>query len=282
MNIKNSIIVVLKSAVIASLAVTVFISPTLSGKLLNSFIRESVSNQVFKIYGMIDREHHRAVVGTGSVMNIPNTNRTVIITNRHICEVSPNGSVTIEQGGFQQVQKIIKMSSKADLCAIETVPGYTGLTLADSYTTADEIMAVGHPSGYPTTKTTGEIIGYEDVTIGVDVKNSEDESKCRSYENGRVMDILMQKLEENSKRSYMLVGENVAPTVSIMPNLRKICIIEEKNSILATAQIKPGSSGSPLVSWIGKVVGVVFATSPDDYWTRAISLEKLKAFMKEL
>lgn len=280
--IKKIVVFKVKLLVVLSFILGLTVYPLMGPRTINALFRSLVATQVFKIYSNIDPVTHAATLGSGSIINVPDSNKSYLITNRHVCESSLNGSVKVEQGSFSRYVKIIVMSKKTDLCAIETIKGFVGLTLANGYSSGDEVMVVGHPSGYPTTKTSGEIIGYEQVMIREKITSELQEKNCLTKENATIKE--MPDDDDNGESDSKGFERYIFAQSAVYDKVKtvKYCITVEPKAILATPQIMPGSSGSPLLTWYGTVVGIAFATSSSDSWTRAVSLENLKEFLKEL
>lgn len=260
--------------------------PVFGPRLIAQLFRHHAAVQVFKVYGFIDEKEHHSSFGTGSIIRVPGKQKTYLITNRHVCEDSLDGFVTVEQDSMSKRLKIVAMSETTDLCAVESIVGYSGLQLDTTYASADDVMVVGHPRGFPTTRTDGEIIGYENVVIIEKIKTPKQEQLCRRWKNTKVKlgpDKKDDDEEDDERDSGSFTfADAPVPEAEVVKKKVKYCFTIELRSTLSTTQVMPGSSGSPLLTWYGTVVGVVFATNSRDSWARSVPLDRLASFMKGL
>lgn len=217
-----------------------------------SELRNKVASEVVYVYGHIDSEY--SVFGTGFHVIAP-SGRPYIVTNRHVCENSTDGTVVIDTGTYKIRKKILYEDSLHDLCLIQNVYP-NGLYLAHGVAQGQIVSAIGHPKGFDITMTSGEVVGYDPISINTRIQNVDQENKCKKWKNNTVN----------------MVNDDSGQTV-------EVCTTTEAG-LITTATIHPGSSGSPVVDNDGNVIGVMFCTDSDDNWGRAVPLQYLKAFLK--
>jgi len=110
-------------------------------------------------------QHGNKTYGTGFNMRVGD--RVFTITNKHVCEVSEMlGHKDYADVNGERL-KILKISYKYDLCALESTASY-GLSLALFDTEPmDKIVLIGHPRGLDIVIREGRII-TEDEIVNVD------------------------------------------------------------------------------------------------------------------
>lgn len=102
---------------------------------------------------------------------------------------------------------------------------------------------------------------------------------------GRITSIL----EETVVFSHLIVSEEDAEACSLPKNQVKdiqtffgpikVCVIVIP-SYTSNITILPGNSGSPLVTFFGKVVGVAFAGDNDSHWGFFVTRDDIIEFLK--
>jgi len=168
--------------------------------------------------------------GTGFHIKAP-SGKVYILTNAHVCGLAQDGQLFIhaEDDSRPIPRKVIEVSGFTDLCLVEPLPGYSGLTLGSEPHAGQDIEIVGHPQLYSLTKTKGQIIDERFIRV-LDPENE----KCDLPKNKKV-------------------------TIStFFGDFDDVCIVEIK-AYSSNAASLPGASGSPVVDFYGHVVAVNFA-----------------------
>lgn len=194
---------------------------------------------------MLTPVNNMSTGGTGFQMK---TNKGLrIITNEHICKSDKKtGYLLATTEGFQQIIKILKIDSKADLCMLEGVDLLPGLKIADRPNMGDTIGIVGHPLLQPQTFSKGRILARQGINVITGLYN---ERTC--------------------------IGPGARPVFGNAYCARFYM------SYYTNAIIFPGNSGSPAVNFWGNVVGVVFAGNGRTNYGYLVPYEDLKRFINE-
>ena len=186
--------------------------------------------------------------GTGFLAKMP-SGRTLMVSNRHVCEVAENGLIAAhypDNPSRSTVIKVIESSSVTDLCLLEGIPGIEGMPVAKFYNPKKRIAVVGHPRLQPATFTEGYAYSRETVKAMEPVSAKECKQKIESIDT--------------------LFGP--------IP----VCV-EELEAWKSTVVILPGSSGSPVFNAEAEIVGVMFAGEEETHWGIFVPIEDLKAFI---
>jgi S1-C subfamily serine protease len=226
----------------------------------NLYLRSVVGDKVYMVKGKMNGGG-----GTGFAVQAP-SGQSYVVTNSHVCEgvlrqtadPAANQVIVVTPTG-PMVRRILQNSDTTDLCIIEGIPGVTGLQLGEMLMNGEFAFVVGHPLLRPLTVTRGEIVGKMDVTI-LDhfMEDGEDDAKCSKPKN--------------------LILHTEIDFFGIIKIPVKVCLVITKAATMTTATIFPGNSGSPLVDWMGNIVGVAFA-SDNTNWGIAVSLSDLRSFL---
>lgn len=190
---------------------------------------------------------------TGFEVQAP-SGRIYTLTNAHVCELGKDQIVLLQEKRHSDrliPKRIIEIYADNDLCLIEGLDNYEGLSLASGYEIGDLNYAVGYPLGEAMNLSFGYLKAKEKVLIPM---LERDPADCN--EPGM------------SVQEYPTLFGPV-----------KICAIQRR-SVHTNIPIYPGNSGSPMVNMFGHVTGVIFASNTRTAWGFAVPLEDVVQFLK--
>ncbi len=143
-------------------AIILSILSVILAKHLSGFKPEDMASQVRRFQAI---KYNGKTYGTG--FNLEYRGKFYVITNMHVCEVSKQLGHAREAVVNGEVLRIIKISDKHDLCALESNTK-SGFKLAkESARPLDDIILMGHPRGLDLIIRRGQVV-TEDFTICVD------------------------------------------------------------------------------------------------------------------
>lgn len=167
--------------------------------------------------------------GSGVILR-SSEQESVVLTNKHVCEVIQGGGMVVTMGQSYKITHY-KLYPKHDLCLIKVASDLKITTVvadkdAKLYTHA---YVSGHPALLPHVLTEGYFSNKKKIDILVDIKPCSDE-----------------EFEQNSIVCLFMGG---------------IPVIKSFDGQLVTATIMPGSSGSGVFNEAGEISGLIFAGS---------------------
>jgi S1-C subfamily serine protease len=217
--------------------------------------------------------------GTGFLVKAP-SGKTFIVTNRHVCDDSKDGSMWVTVDGMTQDRKlkILKKSDQADLCLMEPIPGIEGLDIGDTPAVGDDVIYIGHPRLQARTYVSGELVGTKiETVIRGQVGKEISEAECKASKDSYIAD---------TYEIYLILrrlARDVTPTQSIeslFKTSNKVTVCYERGqAYVTTLDVYGGASGSPMVNVYGEVVGVIYA-GEQGQWGYAVILAELKQLLK--
>lgn len=212
-----------------------------------SYIRNHTENALVRV-----TEATGTHGGTGVHVTAP-SGKTYILTNSHVCTaVESNGQANVFRFEEEPVLvKIIENSDFTDLCLIEGLPGVSGLTIGSETEIGRIVSVIGHPLMSPTTVSRGEITGTSTAQVLQSIMGADD--KC---------DLPKNKIVE----------------IDLFFFKARACIIEIEAN-MSNIVILPGNSGSPLVDFYGRVIGLAFAGNDSSNWGWFITLTDIHKFI---
>lgn len=237
-----------------------------SQELHESWLRSKVGAKSYRIV-----QPGRGM-GTGFSVKAP-SGESYIMTNDHVCEMAVDQLhlLVVDDAGEAIPRTILHRSEKTDLCLLEGMPGVEGLVVSDNPPDlGDKLYAVGHPRGYLTALTSGEVIMEKDIVIpqGIISIKAGDEPE----EQGDITEA------ECSKPKNKI--ETVERSFFGLPIKIKYCLNVTSKAYVTTILGQPGSSGSAVVDGLGRVKAVLFAG--DNYgWSILVSTRDIQDFLKK-
>jgi S1-C subfamily serine protease len=191
--------------------------------------------------------------GTGIILKSSPTS-SLVLTNSHVCGVveDAGGKVAGVYGTFAVTE--YKKSETHDLCLIKVsgdLMGEVKLANRPPRPYSEVALISGHPALYPNVKTVGHFSGRSNISILVGFKPCTEEDAAD---------------EAKAPYCFMLGG---------------LPIIKQYDSVLVTATIMPGSSGSAVYNDKMELSGVVFAGAGDLGYAWTVPYEYVKNFLQK-
>ena len=173
--------------------------------------------------------------GSGVILS-SKFNESIILTNRHVCELARQGGYVIKEDKEYRVAAI-KPAKSHDMCEVKVNAnlGINTKVAENAPRIYSDAYISGHPSLYPHVLTKGSFSGHMEIQIMVDSR------ACTDKE----LEEIKRKKEFGKFMMCMMFG---------MP------IIETYDSQLVSATILPGSSGSAVFDENGEIAGLAFAS----------------------
>jgi S1-C subfamily serine protease len=226
--------------------VTALSSALVADRGHKEYLEHVIGDQVLYVESMPDSKLKGSATGFHVKAKSGNV---VFITNAHVCELgNDKGMIMVRDklnSGRGVPRRILEVYEHNDLCAVEPLPGYKGLTVASDLDVGEPVWAIGYPLG-------------ESLNIS----------------NGRVKDFGTTTLSVNIPMDQC-VGPNLQKgQVQFWFFIVDVCLITYK-LVQTDIVIYGGNSGSPMLNIFGNVTGVVFAANTRTNWGRSVPLEHL-------
>lgn len=186
--------------------------------------------------------------GTGIILK-SNKSQSTILTNDHVCRVVKKGGVVRSRSGDYQVESIVE-SETSDLCLISVLADLGVDTKISDKTPQlyDNLNVSGHPALMPNVVSSGHRSGRQIIQVMSGMR------PCTEEEESGPLGL-----------ACLVFGG--------MP------VVKSYESVLVTATIMPGSSGSGVYNSNGELAGVVFAGSKDFGYAWTVPYEQVLNFL---
>jgi S1-C subfamily serine protease len=188
--------------------------------------------------------------GTGFVVR-GFSGKSYTLTNSHVCAGAREGVMEARKWGAQRGARlrVLDVSDTSDLCLLETVGASEPLRLGYELEANQPVVVIGHPHLQPLTPSAGVALERDTTSMYVDLAPSECTGPAKKIE-----------------------------TVDTIFGSQSVCVFTLR-SMLTSAVIYPGNSGSPVLDSDGLVVGVVFAGDRRSNYGVIIPLEDVADFL---
>lgn len=190
--------------------------------------------------------------GSGTVLRSSDA-ASYVLTNSHVCEVAEEGGLVHGEAGTFAVAGL-KHSKQHDLCLIKVYGNLRASAKLASSGPADKRASAtisGHPSLYPTVVTKGHFSGRETIQV-------------------------MTGFEECTEETIEKGGLDAALMCLFFGG---IPVVKNYDSVLVSATIMPGSSGSGVFNKDNELTGVVFAGSGELGYAWTVPYEYVREFV---
>lgn len=234
------------------------------------YLRHKVGDKVYKVQAEL-----RGGGGTGFQVRAP-SGVDYVMTNSHVCNAvnqydAPENKGTallVDDDGNSIRRRIVAISDETDLCLIEGAPGVSGLSLGNEPGKGETMTVVGHPHLIPITLSSGDVLGKTDVKVIDHVAAIIDNP------------FLAMQVQVNPKCD---LPKNEIIEIAIPEEIgggkAQLCADVTYGAYMTSIVIYPGNSGSPMVDYWGRVVGVAFASNQSDNFGQVVSLSDIKDFL---
>lgn len=219
--------------------------------LQSRYLQYHVGNQT--VYIRSPQGAARQGSATGFEVEAP-SGKIYTLTNAHVCVLQKDGQVLIGRGPndtHMMPRRVLQVYRDNDLCLVEGMPGYEGLSLALGYDIGDLNYVIGYALGEAQNFSQGYLKSMTTVVIPIPDIAAAD---CTGpYQSIQTLNTWLGPIE--------------------------VCTIK-RYSIATSISIWPGNSGSAMVNAFGNVTGVVFAGNNETFWGYAVPLEDVITFLK--
>jgi S1-C subfamily serine protease len=208
-----------------------------------------------KSYPLYVDVKHNQFIGTGFIVE-GKSGQKYMMTAGHVCDAAESEKLAL----FTDIQgtSVVFFGWKSlnvhDICILgkvsNSLPHYK---MGPKPQIGDKLYGLGHPSGWPRTVMSGNVVG--DIPVKIRTDRSLD--KC----NGAYKKFEM-------KFMGIPMGE--------------VCAIDAEETAV-TMSVAPGASGSPVVDRYGRLVGIISAEDTSTAnWLLMVPQEKLAAVIEKL
>lgn len=218
------------------------------GQAPKNLVLPKTDSEFAKVSVSIEASDRRA--GGSGVILSSTRNESVILTNKHVCDIVKSGGKVIHEKTEYSVQEV-KPYLKHDLCLVKIFHSFgLNVRLAQEspklYTGA---TIVGHPNLMPTVVTHGHFSGHDNIQIVVGFR------PCTP------------KDVETYGLFCLFMGG--------------VPVVKSFETQVVSATILPGSSGSPVFNSKGELTGLAFASrSRELSYAYIVPYEYLYDFMR--
>lgn len=249
---KNKALKALKLMFIASLfGIASVMSVLIADRAHKQYLEHVIGSQILFVKSLPDSQVQGSA--TGFHVKTPHGN-VVFLTNAHVCGLAnAKGMIAVEDkmySGRLVPRRVLEVYTENDLCAVEPLPGYDGLSIGSKPLVGEPVWAIGYPLGESLNITGGRVKDYGTTSLVSEIPVSE----CSGP-----------RLKKESMQIWFFIID--------------VCIVTF-DSVQTDLVIYGGNSGSPMLNIWGHVVGVVFAADTRSNWGRVVPLSYVEKFLE--
>lgn len=191
--------------------------------------------------------------GSGVVIS-KSQRQSQVLTNAHVCEILETGGIVTTTGGDSHTVSEYKVSEQHDLCLITVNADlkFVAPVARRSPKMYEEATISGHPKLLPNVVATGHFSGNKVINVLVKWRECTEED----FED-----------DETALACLFFDG--------------KLPIVRSYETVLVTAMIMPGSSGSAVYNSDLEISGLVFAGSGEMSYAYIVPLEFIQNFLEK-
>lgn len=189
--------------------------------------------------------------GTGIILH-STKHKSEVLTNNHVCKVVKDGGLVVTNFGTFQAAST-KSSAVSDLCVLSVLDDLYLNTKVSKNSPAEyaDVKISGHPALMPNIVSKGHLSGRAIIPVLTEMRPCTD-----------------QDAQDNPLLCAFFGG---------------VPVVKFYESVLTSATIMPGSSGSGVYNSANNLVGVVFAGNSNFGYSWTVPYEQVKLFLdKEL
>jgi len=161
--LKSSLYAVANAAKILMVTILFTVSSFSAGLIHEGYIASRVGDNVLFIKNPVGALHRGSA--TGFEVKAP-SGKIYTLTNAHVCELQKDGFLLVEEKRHSDrfiPRRVLEIYEDNDLCLVEGMEGYSGLTLADDITVGQSAWEIGYPLGQELNISKGCIKGFNTV-----------------------------------------------------------------------------------------------------------------------
>lgn len=188
--------------------------------------------------------------GTGLIY-YSSKSKSWILTNDHVCKVAKEGGMVLSNTSKYQVNSIVE-SKQSDLCLLSVLDNLGSNTIVSKSAPQmyDDVQVSGFPALMPNVVSKGHLSGRSVIPVFIGVK------PC--------------------------TAEDIANDPMMCSFVGGIPIVKFYESVLTSATIMPGNSGSGVYNSNQELIGLVFAGQGDLGYSWTVPYEQVVNFLNEV
>lgn len=244
---------IVTTAQLLTAAIVFAIIVLFADKIHERYIEQKVSNNVLFIQSAPDAKTQGRATGFEVKAK---SGKIYTLTNAHVCELKNADNILMVQDKLHNnrfiPRRVIEIYEENDLCLVEGIEGYKGLSLGEEAQIGDKVFSIGYP-----------------LAQGLNITH------------GRIKGPILVEMAAPQIPLDKCIGERLKiKRIPVFFIFEADVCIRSYRSIATDVASFPGSSGSPLVDKWGNVVGVIFATNLMTHWGYAVEFKDVQRLLE--